>query len=107
MSEQFPAAELLTVPTALSIAGILERAATEIRNSLGSSGKALDDLDEPLAHVQQHEKLLTPTDLAALLQIDERSLRRMRNAGEVPEPIEIGKLPRWRRAAIARWLEKK
>jgi predicted DNA-binding transcriptional regulator AlpA len=97
----------LTESEASAIAVILERAAAEIRTAIGSSGNGLADLGDQLAHVHQHDVLLTPANLAAMLQINERSLRRMRSAGQIPEPIWVGKLPRWKRDIVLRWLEER
>jgi excisionase family DNA binding protein len=51
--------------------------------------------------------LLTPRELAAMLQVDARTLRSLRHAGSVPKPVMIGRLPRWRRDAIQAWLNNK
>ena len=81
------------------IAQILEDAAQRIR---GLGGNGLADLPHHVAH---DDVLLDPNDLAALLKIDARSVRRLRSAGEIPEPIMIGNAPRWRRDAVLRWLD--
>jgi predicted DNA-binding transcriptional regulator AlpA len=39
-----------------------------------------------------------------LLQIDVRTLRRLRAGDEIPEPIWFGRKPRWRRHVIDAWL---
>jgi predicted DNA-binding transcriptional regulator AlpA len=48
--------------------------------------------------------LLTPPQLATLLQLDPRTLRRLELSGAVPRAIYIGALKRWRRADIDTWL---
>jgi predicted DNA-binding transcriptional regulator AlpA len=48
--------------------------------------------------------LMTAADLADVLRIDQRTLRTMRNAGQVPAAIQIGSRPRWRRADVDAWL---
>jgi predicted DNA-binding transcriptional regulator AlpA len=50
--------------------------------------------------------LLDQHALAALLGIKERTLRRMRSDGRVPEPIMLGTKPRWLRDQIEAWLAK-
>jgi predicted DNA-binding transcriptional regulator AlpA len=80
------------------IAQILEDAAQRIR---GLGGNGLADLPHHVAH---DDVLLDPNDLAALLKLDARSVRRLRNAGEIPEPIMVGGAPRWIRARILAWL---
>ncbi|MCC7172799.1 MAG: helix-turn-helix domain-containing protein [Planctomycetes bacterium] len=47
---------------------------------------------------------LTAPEFAALLRVDQRTLRALRHAGEVPNPIMIGTRPRWRRADVDAWL---
>lgn len=49
--------------------------------------------------------LMTAEQVAALLQVDRRTLRRMVLLGEVPAPITIGaRTIRWRRRTLERWL---
>lgn len=51
------------------------------------------------------DALLTARQLAALLQIDARTLRQLRHEGAVPPPIMVGgRSPRWKRATIEEWL---
>lgn len=51
--------------------------------------------------------LLTRTQLAALLQVDIRSLRRLELEGEIPRAIHVGKSKRWRRSDIEKRLGSK
>jgi predicted DNA-binding transcriptional regulator AlpA len=89
-------------PIEEQIALILERAAADIRAlGTGSSANGLADLPHHIAH---GDVLLDPDDLAAYLKLDARSVRRLRNAGEIPEPVMIGSAPRWRRTTIDQWL---
>ena len=96
----------LTDSDAIAIAEVLEQAAAQIRTRVGSSGIRLDDLREPIAHVEQHDMdtLLDPPALAALLKIDVRTLRRVRKEPGFPEPLMFGRKPRWRRHVIDAWL---
>lgn len=48
--------------------------------------------------------LLSATELARMLAISVRHVWRLRDAGDLPAPIKLGKLIRWRKAAIERWL---
>jgi predicted DNA-binding transcriptional regulator AlpA len=50
--------------------------------------------------------LLTADQLAALLQVDRRTLRRMEISGVIPRAISLGGAKRWRRAEIERLLNK-
>ena len=49
--------------------------------------------------------MLTPNDLAKLMHVHLRTLRRLRHEGKIPEPLFLNSHPRWRRADIDRWLE--
>jgi excisionase family DNA binding protein len=49
--------------------------------------------------------VLTAEQLASLLQIDLRTLRQLRRAGEAPREFSVGRSPRWRRADVERWME--
>lgn len=54
------------------------------------------------------DALMTGEEVAGLLRIDRRSLRRMIREGEIPKPITIGdRCLRWRRSAIEEWLRVK
>lgn len=48
--------------------------------------------------------LLTTKDLARLLQVSTRTLRRWQRGGHVPPPLRIGGSLRWRAADIETWL---
>src|SRR4051794_7908400 len=92
----------LTDTAALEIADLLERSASEIRARVRTSAMSLGDLPQRSA---DDDVLLDPPALAALLQIDVRTLGRRRNDGTVPEPIMLGtRKPRWRRHDIDAWL---
>jgi len=48
------------------------------------------------------DPLLTREDLAEYLKVSPRQVDAMRR--ELPEPIKIGRLPRWRASDIAEWV---
>lgn len=50
--------------------------------------------------------LIDVAELARLLAVDERTLRRMRAANEIPKPVAMRGHPRWRRAEIEQFVEK-
>jgi len=52
----------------------------------------------------QPQQLLTAEQLAQLLQMSLRSIRRKASDGELPPPIRLGRLTRWRRDVIESWL---
>lgn len=49
--------------------------------------------------------LLTIDQVANLLQVSTRSVRRMRATGAIPAPILIGKSVRWRSEDFRTWIE--
>jgi predicted DNA-binding transcriptional regulator AlpA len=57
-------------------------------------------------HAASSSPLLTPDQLADLLQIDRRTLRRFEIAGVIPRAISLGGAKRWRRAEVERFLNK-
>jgi len=50
------------------------------------------------------ERLLTLGDLAALVQVSEKTLRRWRSEGRLPSAVEIGGVVRWRREDVDAWI---
>lgn len=61
-----------------------------------SVGHAAPAVEPPL--------LLTRRDLARELRLSLRELDRMRARGELPEPIRLGRSPRWRRSDVLDFL---
>lgn len=52
------------------------------------------------------EPLLCIADLMELLRCGRSTIERMRSSGCFPTPDRfVGKLPRWKRATIRRWLD--
>lgn len=46
-------------------------------------------------------------EVAAMLDVDRRTVERRRSAGLFPPPdMKIGKLPRWRLATIDAWIDR-
>lgn len=48
--------------------------------------------------------LLSAAAVARMLSVSVRHVWRLRDAGDLPCPIRLGRLVRWRKAAIERWL---
>lgn len=48
--------------------------------------------------------LITAAELAALMQISQRTLWRLLSAGKVIEPVRIGGNTRWRLSEVERWI---
>ncbi|MEM7518372.1 MAG: helix-turn-helix domain-containing protein [Planctomycetota bacterium] len=49
--------------------------------------------------------LVTPQQVADLLQVSTRSLWRLRDAGKLPPPVKLGASVRWRRDEIEQWVK--
>jgi len=53
------------------------------------------------------DRLLNVNEVAKRLQISPRSVWTLAAKGELPAPISIGRLKRWRPETINKWLETK
>ncbi len=117
------------------VAELLEAAARELRDFAGSSRGDLDPLvggeaqcdvpgQEPVAPPPMTPPISTETspvpttdlpllmtraEVAQLLRIHERTVRRLRLDPEMqfPEPIQLGTSLRWKRSSIMRWIASK
>ena len=96
----------------LAVAEALEMAASRIRqNGLAWFASRLAHVARqpnpltPMPSKDPRDALMTAKDVAGLLNVDIRTLRRLRHLGDVPKPITVGRVLRWRRRDIARWLE--
>jgi excisionase family DNA binding protein len=69
-----------------------------------SNGRAIDTGPAGDAPVDEHDRLMTPAEVADLLRVDARTLRDLRRAGDAPPSVQIGSRPRWRRADVDAWL---
>lgn len=54
--------------------------------------------------VDPQDCLLRLLDVAALLGISARTLRRMRADGKGPRSVDVGGRPRWKRTVVERWI---
>jgi len=52
----------------------------------------------------EHSILLNADDLAELLGISKRTVWRLRSAGAMPPPVQIGSSIRWQRSEIESWV---
>ena len=59
----------------------------------------------PSVPVDHADALLSATELAKLLSIDSRTLRRWRHQGRAPKPLKGQDPLRWRRSDVERWIE--
>ena len=48
--------------------------------------------------------LLTADDVAAMLQVSKRTVWRMRATSQLPRPVKVGGVVRWRAADIESWI---
>ncbi len=53
---------------------------------------------------RQCPTLLTPDDVARILQCSSRHVYRLRDTGFLPLPIRLGRLLRWHRETIESWM---
>lgn len=51
-------------------------------------------------------KLLTPKQLADILQVSLRTVRRLHERRKIPQGIPVGASLRWREADVRRWIER-
>ena len=49
--------------------------------------------------------LLAAQDVARLLRCSVRHVRRLADSGRMPRPVRLGRLVRWSRGTINRWIE--
>ena len=49
--------------------------------------------------------LLSAADLADVLGVSLRTVRRLDSYGKLPRPVRLGRAVRWRRDEVARWVE--
>lgn len=49
-------------------------------------------------------ELLDAKSVAVLLRVSLRMIWQMRDAGRMPQPVKVGRLCRWRRTDIDRWI---
>ena len=70
--------------------------------------EALAGVGRQLAWAQERAmpapRLLTVEDLANMLGMSTRTVWRRVSAGEIPDPVKVGGLTKWRRSDIERWL---
>ena len=82
--------------------------AEEVARAVGSVRDALATSRGGVRATDGDDTLMTAEEVAALLRVDRRTLRRMELAGDIPSAIEINeRTKRWRRTAIEKWLRSK
>jgi excisionase family DNA binding protein len=71
----------------------------QVRRREPSSSSMNGELDFPA--------LLTSTEVARLLRVNERTLRRLRteDSDSFPKPLQLGRVIRWRADDVKAWME--
>jgi predicted DNA-binding transcriptional regulator AlpA len=97
---------------ASAIASAFERVAQELRASAGIKLALLREPDAecpPRADEREKEALMSAPQVAEFLNLNARTFRRYR-ADETlgfPSPIKIGRVLRWRRRDVERWMKER
>ena len=100
MTAQVDPAALAIHLEALAHAALL--AVQDLRLGLGDLGQSSPDVVMP-----NGSELLTAAQVAGLLGVGVRTLRRMRHAGRAPKPVRGSGPLRWRRADVEQWLQER
>jgi predicted DNA-binding transcriptional regulator AlpA len=59
-----------------------------------------------LGSIASIEPLVTKADLEQILQIDSRTIDRMRSSGKLPKPdLFLSRMPRWKASTVRDWIE--
>lgn len=102
---QIVQSEAKTEPTP-PLAIVLDRAALDriVHDAVARAVAPL--LTPPRPPAPSPTDLLKAVEVQSLLRIDERTLRRMVREGVAPSPIRMGgRMLRWQRGAVERWIE--
>ena len=59
-----------------------------------------------MATRDQQVPLLSVDEVAAMLNVSERTLWRLLSAGKLPQPVRFGRSTRWRTAEVRDWIER-
>jgi predicted DNA-binding transcriptional regulator AlpA len=79
------------------------------RDAAGTAASLIDEihaLRRELREAQTPTLLIDVDELARLLSVDERTLRRLRASHEIPRPVALSGHPKWRRADIEAFVGK-
>ena len=98
------------------IATLFRRVATELENlaedlqvrlAAGRVQSVMDDVDRSATTAAAEppvRPLLTVDDLARVLRVDSKTVRRWRSEGKLPDAIELGGVVRWHPDVVGAWL---
>jgi len=90
-------------------AELLRDLALDLENRLAVLGdmSVMDAMRATNSMAPQDDPLLRVKDVAERLRVDERTVRRMRERGELPLAIDLGSTIRWRQSVIEEWLQER
>jgi len=88
----------------VNVADALDAEAAELERCAARLRERAVQLRSPAA-APTARRLLRVRDLAELLQVDERTVRRWRDERRLPEPVAIAGITRWRAEDVEAWLE--
>lgn len=71
----------------------------------GQPSRASDGRIVGRACADSNAALLDVNEVASLLSCSARHVYRLADAGRMPQPVKLGQLVRWRRAALSDWLD--
>jgi predicted DNA-binding transcriptional regulator AlpA len=61
-------------------------------------------MSEPTPHEPEEQLLIDTRALARQLDVAPRTVQRLRAAGKLPEPVELGGSVKWRMDEVRRWV---
>ena len=83
------------------------RLATILRSGLADLGDPSGHRDVPPGGTRNGSECLSAVQVAEMLGVGPRTLRRWRHEGRAPRPLRGSGLPRWRRTDVLRFLEQR
>jgi len=94
----------VNAPAVHAVAAALDAHALELERIAADLRARARELREAKPARADARRLLRVRDLAELLQVDERTIRRWRDERRLPEPVVIAGVLRWRAEDIDAWL---
>ncbi len=72
---------------------------------MGNEKQTIEERETPAPRAVQ--LLWSERDVAYALGVSPRTVRRLVDTDELPPPLRVGGMKRWRRSAIESWIEKR
>lgn len=90
-------------------AQILRDLSVELENRLavGPELSLMDDMNLGANEAEEEDPLMSVAAVAERLAVVPRTVRRMRERGEMPPAIDLGSVVRWRRSVIEEWISER